>query len=229
MSNSSFCSHSGSEHTVTSALVTTLQSSSLPWNRPACTTSWRGETHIQSSDYTHAVWKLNSLPHVCERDCLWKTNRLHKMIQSFLCHSRLWLVGSAHNISRWRCLNATQSLSKTMKQPHGSKFNILRPLSCCLLANLDGLNLDLPDKWVVFLPEATFFDLWLPTAAMIDNYVTGQNLQSWCAQRQQQQVHLHSTTHWNCDIVSHESESAMQTHIIINEVCFSVLITNCHC
>lgn len=180
-----------------------------------------GEIHIQSSDYTqawHAVWKLNSLPRVCERDCLWKTNRLviyHNMIQSFLCHSRQWLVGSAHKISRWRCLNATQSLSKTIKQPRGSKFNILRPLSCCLWANLDGLNLDLPNKWVVILPKAMFSNLCLPTAAMIDNYVTGQNLQSWCAQRQQPEAHL--TTHWNCNcIVSHGPESAIQTHISIN-------------
>lgn len=49
MSNSSLWSHSGSERTVTSELVTTLQRSSLPWNRPACTTSWK-ETHTQGAD-----------------------------------------------------------------------------------------------------------------------------------------------------------------------------------
>ena len=40
MSNSSFWSHSGSEHTLTSLLVTILQSSSPPWKRPAWTTNW---------------------------------------------------------------------------------------------------------------------------------------------------------------------------------------------
>lgn len=40
MSNSSRCFHTGSEHTLTSELDTVLHSVSLPWNSPACTTSW---------------------------------------------------------------------------------------------------------------------------------------------------------------------------------------------
>lgn len=40
MSNSSRCFHTGSEHTLTSELDTVLHSVSLPWKRPACTTSW---------------------------------------------------------------------------------------------------------------------------------------------------------------------------------------------
>lgn len=54
MSKFSFWSQRGSEQTVTSELVTILHSSSLPWNRPACTTSCRANTHKQ----THTQWWL---------------------------------------------------------------------------------------------------------------------------------------------------------------------------
>lgn len=87
MSNSSFWSHSGSEHTATSELVTTLQSSSLPWKRPACTTSWMGK---------HTDTGVIRWSHVRETFFVedWQTLLDDS---EFPVSLRLWVRGSTHS------------------------------------------------------------------------------------------------------------------------------------
>jgi len=52
MSNTNFWSHTGSEQTLTSLLVTTLHRSSLPWKRPAWTTSWEKDNDCRARNYS---------------------------------------------------------------------------------------------------------------------------------------------------------------------------------